>query len=86
MVEEEDGGRAAECRGGRGSEVEPVVVWSVVSRFPVDPPPLCEGLCFTTFSSSIWVSAVPWARPKSTSAYLDTHLWRKSMNAVVVTI
>lgn len=36
---------------------------------------------FTTFNSSIWVSGVPWARPKSTRAYLrtDTH---KTVNFV----
>lgn len=68
--EEEEGGRAVDCRGGRGSEVEAVVVVvggslggallrCVVSCFPVDPPPFCDDLCLTTFSSSIWVSAVP---------------------------
>lgn len=67
--EEEEGGKVVDCRGGRGSEVEAVVVLGgslagallrcVVSCFPVDPPPFCDGLCLTTFSSSIWVSAVP---------------------------
>lgn len=68
--EEEEGGKAVDCRGGRVSEVETVVavlgralggalLRCVVSCFPVDPPPFCDGLCLTTFSSSIWVSAVP---------------------------
>lgn len=67
--EEEGGGKVVDCCGGRGGEVEAVVVLGeslggalfrcVVSCFPVDPPPLCDGLCLTTFSSSIWVSAVP---------------------------
>ena len=68
--EEEEGGGAVDCCGGRGKEVEAVVVdlgWSlggallrcVVSCLPVDPPPFCVGLCLTTFSRSIWVSAVP---------------------------
>lgn len=67
--EEEEGGKVVVCRGGRGSEVEAVVVLGgslgaalprcVVSCFHVDPPPFCDGLCLTTFSSSIWVSAVP---------------------------
>lgn len=84
VVEEEDeeGCTVVDCCGGRGRKVEAVVVLGrtlgcalprcVVSCFPVDPPPFCDALCFTTFSSSIWVSAVPWARPKSTSAYLHT--------------
>lgn len=70
VEEEEEGGTVVDCRGGRGNEVEAVVVVlggslgsallrCVVSCFPVDPPPLCDGLCLTTFSSSIWVSAVP---------------------------
>lgn len=72
--EEEEGCMVVDCRGGRGSEVEAVVVAvavvlegnldgallrGVVSCFPVDPPPFCDDLCLTTFSSSIWVSAVP---------------------------
>lgn len=69
--EEEEGGRAMDCPWGKGSEVEAVVAVvlgccllgallpCVVSCFPVDPPPFCDDLCFTTFSSSIWVSAVP---------------------------
>lgn len=78
--EEEGGGKAVDCCGG-GAEVEAVVVFRaarcdalprcVTSCFPVDPPPFCAGLCLTTFSSSIWVPAVPWARPKSTRAYLE---------------
>lgn len=84
VVEEEDeeGCMLVDCCGGWGSKVEAVVALGgilscalprcVVSCFPVDPPPFCDALCFTTFSSSIWVSAVPWARPKSTSAYLHT--------------
>lgn len=62
--EEEGGGKFVDCRGGRSSEVEAVVVvlgrslggallLCVVSCFPVDPPPFCIGLCLTTFSSSI---------------------------------
>lgn len=80
--EEEEGGKDLDCCGGRGAEVEAVVVLEetkdgallrcAVSCFPVDPPPFCDGFCLTTFSSSIWVSAVPCARPKSTSAYLST--------------
>lgn len=67
--EEEEGSKVVDCLGGRGSEVEAVVVFGgslggallrcVVSCFPVDPPPFCDVLCLTTFSSSIWVSAVP---------------------------
>lgn len=63
VEEEEEGARAADCRGGRGSEVEAVVVVlgslggallrCITSCFPVDPPPFCDGLCLTTFSSSI---------------------------------
>lgn len=78
--EEEGGGIAVDCCGG-GAEVEAVVVFRaarcdalprcVMSCFPVDPPPFCADLCLTTFSSSIWVSAVPCARPKSTRAYLE---------------
>lgn len=82
LVEEEDeeegGGKAVDFCGGPGGEVEAVVVFKearcgalprcVLSRFP---PPFCVGLCLTTFSSSIWVSAVPCARPKSTRAYLQ---------------
>lgn len=86
VEEEEEGGRAVDCLVGRGSEVEAVVMvvvlgWSlggallrsVGFSFPMDPPPFCDGLCLTTFNSSIWVSAVPWARPKSTRAYLYTN-------------
>lgn len=64
--EEEEGGKVVVLGG---SEVEAVVVLGgslgcgllrcVVSCFPVDPPPFCDVLCLTTFSSSIWVSAVP---------------------------
>lgn len=67
--EEEEGGKVVDCRGGRGSEVEAVVVLGAglgdallrcaVSCFPVDPPPFWDDLCLTTFSSSIWVSSVP---------------------------
>lgn len=68
--EEEEGGKGVDCRGGRGSEVEAVVVvlgrslggallHCAVSCFPVDPPPFCDGFCLTTFRSSICVSAVP---------------------------
>lgn len=67
--EEEEGGKAADCFGGKGDEVEAVVVFEgslggvllhcVASCFPVNPPPFCDGFCFTTFRSSIWVSAVP---------------------------
>lgn len=63
-----------------GAEVEAALLFKaarcaalprcVLSCFPVDPPPFCVGLCLATFSSSTWVSAVPWARPKSTRAYL----------------
>lgn len=83
LVEEEEegeGGKVVDCCGGRGGKVEAVVVLGEgrcgglprceLSCFAADPPPFCAGLCLTTFSSSIWVSAVPWARPKSTSAYL----------------
>lgn len=83
LVEEEEegeGGKAVDCCGGRGGKVEAVVVLGEgrcgalprceLSCFAVGPPPFCAGLCLTIFSSSIWVSAVPWARPKSTSAYL----------------
>lgn len=69
VVVEEEEGKVVDCCGGRGGEVEAVVVLGeslggalfrcVVSCFPVDPPPLCDGFCLTTFSSSIWVSAVP---------------------------
>lgn len=67
--EEEEGGTVVDCREGRGCDVEAVVVLGgsldgallrcVVSCVPVDPPPFCDGFCLTTFSSSIWVSAVP---------------------------
>lgn len=77
--EEECGGGIC-CRAGSGREVETVVVFEeslggallrcAATCFPVDPPPFCDGLCLTTFNSSIWVSAVPCARPKSTSAYI----------------
>lgn len=71
VVEEEDeeGCTVVDCCGGRGSKVEAVVVLGgilgcalprcVVSCVPVDPPPFCDALCFTTFSSSICVSTVP---------------------------
>lgn len=77
--EEEGGGKAVDCCGG-GAEVEAALLFRaarcdalprcVLSCFPVDPPPFCAGLCLTTFSSSIWVSSVPCARPKSTRANL----------------
>lgn len=61
--EEEEGGGAVDCREGSGSGVEAVVALGtslggallrcVVSCFPADPPPFCDGLCLTTFSSSI---------------------------------
>lgn len=84
---EEDGcGKAVDCCGGPGGEVEAVVVFKearcgalprcVLSCFP---PPFCAGLCLTTFSSSICVSAVPCARPKSTRAYLKD---RQEKNSV----
>lgn len=67
--EEEAGGKVMDCFWGKGDEVEVVVVFKgslggallrcMVSCFPVDPPPFCDGLCLTTFRSSIWVSAVP---------------------------
>lgn len=69
VEEEEEGGKAADCFWGKGDEVEAVVVFEgslggillrcVVSCFPVNPPPFCDGFCLTTFRSSIWVSAVP---------------------------
>ena len=72
---EDEGGSVADCRGGRGRDVEAVLVplrslGAALSCLPEDPPPLFDDLCLPTFSSSIWVSAVPCARPKSTSAYL----------------
>lgn len=69
--EEEEGGKAADCPRGRGSEAVAAAVVLLgcclvgallrcaVSCFPVDPPPFCDDLCFTTFSSSICVSAAP---------------------------
>lgn len=92
--DEEDGGaKAADCCGGPGAEVEAVVVFKaarcdalprcVLSCFPVDPPPFCVGLCLTTFSSSIWVSAVPCARPKSTRAYLDRRERKKGFGVLL---
>lgn len=72
LVEEEEeggGGKVVDCCGGRGGKVEAVVVLREgrcgalprceLSCFVVDPPPFCAGLCLTTFSSSIWVSAAP---------------------------
>lgn len=91
LVEEEDeeegSGKAVDCCvGGPGGEVEAVVAFKearcgalprcVLSCFP---PPFCVGFCLTTFSSSIWVSAVPCARPKSTRAYLQN---RQEKNSV----
>lgn len=62
--------RVAEEEGG-GEGVAVLVLGGdllrCVSCFPVDPPPFC----LPTFSSWIWVSAVPWARPKSTRANLQ---------------
>lgn len=63
VTEEEECGVATFCPGGRGSEAEAVMVVSdgVLSGalLSVNPPPFCDGLCLTTFNSSIWVSAVP---------------------------
>lgn len=91
VVEEEDAEEFVGCiccRAGSGREVETVVVFEeslggallrcAATCFPVDPPPFCDGLFLTTFNSSIWVSAVPCARPKSTSAYLCIQLHKKT--------
>lgn len=71
--EEEEGGSVTDS-GGKEAEVMLVLLDALLrgaaSSFPVDPPPFCD-LGLTTFSSSMWVSAVPWARPKSTRAYLQ---------------
>lgn len=62
--EEEESGKVVECFEGRDSEAEALLggvalLCCVVSCFPVDPASFCDGLCLTTFSSSICVSAVP---------------------------
>lgn len=70
VEEEEEGGKFVDCCAGKGREVEAVVVvlgrslggaliCCAASCFPVDPPPFCNVRCLTTFSSSMWVSAVP---------------------------
>lgn len=61
--EEEEHGGGTWCRAGSGRETETVVAFEeslagallrcVASCFPVDPPPFCDDLCLTTFSSSI---------------------------------
>lgn len=82
--EEEEEVEGTDWCGGRASEVGAVLVvltgglgsallLCAVSCFPGGPPPFCDGFCLITFSSSIWESAVPWAKPKSTSAYLHLH-------------
>lgn len=71
-VEEEAAGGEEEgaccCRGPAadvdavlflGGTLTAALLRCVLSCFPVDPPPFCKAPCFTTFSSSIWVSAVP---------------------------
>lgn len=76
-VEEEEEGGGSEggavlvvLKGGLGG----ALLRCAASCFPEGPSPFCDGFCLTTFSSSIWVSAVPWAKPKSTSAYLHRHI------------
>lgn len=69
MVAEEEEEHGTCCRAGGRRETETVVVLEeslagallrcVASCFPVDPPPFCDDLCLTNFSSSIWVSHVP---------------------------
>lgn len=61
-TEEEDGGKAAVCCGATGSEVEVLLgkdLGGALLLCEADPPPFCRTLGLTTFSSSIWVSAVP---------------------------
>lgn len=68
-VEGEEEGKGACCCRGPAADVDAVwflggtltaaLLCGVLSCFPVDPPPFCKAPCFTTFSSSIWVSAVP---------------------------
>lgn len=68
-VEGEEDGKEVCCCGGPAADVDAALVLGrtlaaalrrcVLSCFPVDPPPLCKEPCLTTFSNSIWVSAVP---------------------------
>lgn len=53
------GGPAADASLGLGGTFAAALLCCVISCFPVDPPPLCKEPCLSTFSSSIWVSAVP---------------------------
>ena len=68
-VEGEEDGKGVCCCEGPAADVDAMLVLGetlaaallrcVLSCFSVDPPPFCKEPCLTTFSSSIWVSAVP---------------------------
>lgn len=68
-VEGEEGGKGLCCCGAPAADVDTALLLGaalaaallrcVLSCFPVDPPPFCEDPCLTTFSRSMWVSAVP---------------------------